>query len=258
MAFSVIGRGPERARLEAEAERTRPPERRVHRPCEPLAPARGLSRRRHPVRPGAEHPDAQPDRDALEARGVHGVGKAGHLCRQRPGGPEIERIGSGLAVPPEEPGAIATAIQALVGDPPRAAALGEAGRAYARARRDERVLATALLAAIEELELVTEPAPVLHVCDFAAPYGGSFIRQLELLDAELRRRGRGPSAYGFPENVREPAGANGFAPVARRFTCFRARLRVQPPGELGRERGRSPRRIAGSCTRTSGPTTSRS
>jgi glycosyltransferase involved in cell wall biosynthesis len=44
---------------------------------------------------------------------------------------------------------------------------------------------------------------VLHVCDFAAPYGGAFIRQLELLDAELRRRGRGPSAYGFPEDVRD-------------------------------------------------------
>ncbi len=50
---------------------------------------------------------------------------------------------------------------------------------------------------------MTEPAPVLHVCDFAAPYGGAFIRQLELLDAELRRRGHGPSAYGFPEDVRD-------------------------------------------------------
>ncbi len=52
---------------------------------------------------------------------------------------------------------------------------------------------------------MTEPAHVLHVCDFAAPYGGAFIRQLELLDAELRRRGRGPSAYGFPEDVRGAA-----------------------------------------------------
>ena len=65
---------------------------------------------------------------------------------------EIQRIGSGLAVPPEEPRAIEMAIQALLGDPRRAVALGAAGRAYARARREERVLNTALLAAIEELE----------------------------------------------------------------------------------------------------------
>jgi glycosyltransferase involved in cell wall biosynthesis len=49
---------------------------------------------------------------------------------------------------------------------------------------------------------MTRPAHVLHICDFAAPYGGSFIRQLELLDAELRGRGREPTAYGFPEDVR--------------------------------------------------------
>ena len=42
-----------------------------------------------------------------------------------------------------------------------------------------------------------ESPRVLHVADFAAPYRGAFIRQLELLDDELRRRG-GSAAYAFP------------------------------------------------------------
>ena len=65
---------------------------------------------------------------------------------------EIERIGSGLAVPPEEPQAIETAIQALLGDPRRAVALG-AGRQGLRAlpARGARPQ-HALLAAIEELD----------------------------------------------------------------------------------------------------------
>jgi len=43
-----------------------------------------------------------------------------------------------------------------------------------------------------------ESAYVLHVCDYAAPYKGSFIRQLELLDDELGARGLGGSAFAFP------------------------------------------------------------
>jgi glycosyltransferase involved in cell wall biosynthesis len=43
-----------------------------------------------------------------------------------------------------------------------------------------------------------ERAYVLHVCDYAAPYKGSFIRQLELLDDELGARGSGRSAFAFP------------------------------------------------------------
>ncbi len=41
-------------------------------------------------------------------------------------------------------------------------------------------------------------AYVLHVCDYAAPYSGAFIRQLEMLEEELRERGLGGSAFGFP------------------------------------------------------------
>lgn len=43
---------------------------------------------------------------------------------------------------------------------------------------------------------------VLHVADFAAPYPGSFIRQLEVLHAELESRG-GRAAYAFPASAIE-------------------------------------------------------
>lgn len=39
---------------------------------------------------------------------------------------------------------------------------------------------------------------MLHVCDYAVPYKGAFIRQLELLDDELGARGLGGSAFAFP------------------------------------------------------------
>ena len=241
VAFSVIGRGPERAPLEAEASQRglRNVEFTAH--VDPFGPARELPRRRHPVRAGTEHPDARPDCDAVEARGVHGVGKAGHLCRQRPRRPPRSSASAPASRSPRRSPAIETAIQALLGDPRRAVALGAAGRAYARSRREERVLSTALLAAIEELELVTEPAHVLHVCDFAAPYGGSFIRQLELLDAELRRRGRGPSAYGFPEDVRGAGWCERLRAGGSRCTFFHGRRRVRPASAsraVGESRGR--------------------
>ena len=152
VAFSVVGRGPERARLEAEASERglRNVEFTAH-----VDPSRLLEDYR-----AADILFAQVrstptlDQTAMPSKLVEYMasGRPVIYAGSGPAAHEIERIGSGLAVPPEEPGAIATAIQALVGDPPRAAALGEAGRAYARARRDERVLATALLAAIEELE----------------------------------------------------------------------------------------------------------
>lgn len=38
---------------------------------------------------------------------------------------------------------------------------------------------------------------VLHVTDYASPYPGAFIRQLRMLDDELRGRGARPSAFAF-------------------------------------------------------------
>lgn len=43
---------------------------------------------------------------------------------------------------------------------------------------------------------------VLHVCDFAAPYPGAFIRQLRMLDEQVRSRGGAPLAFAFPERAR--------------------------------------------------------
>jgi glycosyltransferase involved in cell wall biosynthesis len=45
-------------------------------------------------------------------------------------------------------------------------------------------------------------AYVLHVCDYAAPYPGAFVRQLEILDDELRTRGLGGSAFAFAPGAR--------------------------------------------------------
>ena len=46
----------------------------------------------------------------------------------------------------------------------------------------------------------TATVRVLHVCDFAAPYPGAFIRQLRMLAGELRERsgGRATVAFAFP------------------------------------------------------------
>jgi glycosyltransferase involved in cell wall biosynthesis len=44
---------------------------------------------------------------------------------------------------------------------------------------------------------------VLHISDYGAPYPGSFVRQLELLDTELSNRGWGPSAFGFPPRAQD-------------------------------------------------------
>lgn len=40
---------------------------------------------------------------------------------------------------------------------------------------------------------------VLHVCDFAAPYPGAFIRQLRMLDEQLQSIGAGRCAFAFPQ-----------------------------------------------------------
>ncbi len=42
---------------------------------------------------------------------------------------------------------------------------------------------------------------VLHICDFAAPYPGAFIRQLLMLEDEVSARGGRPSAFAFPERA---------------------------------------------------------
>lgn len=48
---------------------------------------------------------------------------------------------------------------------------------------------------------------VLHVSDYSAAYEGAFIRQLRMLDEELRARGAAPSAFGLTS----PALAQGWA-----------------------------------------------
>jgi glycosyltransferase involved in cell wall biosynthesis len=150
--FSVVGRGPERARLEAEASRRglRNVEFTAH-----VDPSGVVEQYRAAHILFAQVRSTPTlDQTAMPSKLVEymATGRPVVYAGKGPAAAEIERIGSGLAVSPEQPEEIATAIRALVGDPQRAAALGAAGRAYARARRDEQVLATALLAAIEELE----------------------------------------------------------------------------------------------------------
>ena len=152
VAFSVVGRGPERAQLEARASERglRNVEFTAHvNPSGLLEHYRAADILFAQVRSTPTLDQTAMPSKLMEymasGRPVIYAGN-GHAAA------EIERIGSGLAVPPEEPQAIETAIQALLGDPRRAVALGAAGRAYARSRREERVLSTALLAAIEELD----------------------------------------------------------------------------------------------------------
>ena len=152
VAFSVVGRGPERAQLEARASERglRNVEFAAHvNPSGLLEHYRAADILFAQVRSTPTLDQTAMPSKLMEymasGRPVIYAGN-GHAAA------EIERIGSGLAVPPEEPQAIETAIQALLGDPRRAVALGAAGRAYARSRREERVLSTALLAAIEELD----------------------------------------------------------------------------------------------------------
>jgi glycosyltransferase involved in cell wall biosynthesis len=42
---------------------------------------------------------------------------------------------------------------------------------------------------------------VMHICDYAAPYPGAFIRQLRMLDEELRARGASGSVIAVPERA---------------------------------------------------------
>jgi colanic acid biosynthesis glycosyl transferase WcaI len=152
VAFSIVGRGPERARLEAEAAERglRNVEFAAH-----VDPAHLLEHYR-----AADILFAQVrstptlDVTAMPSKLVEYMASGRPLVYAGNGAAAaaLQRIGSGLTAPSEDPQAIEAAIRTLLGDGRRAAALGEAGRAYARSRRDERVLATALHTAMDELE----------------------------------------------------------------------------------------------------------
>ena len=62
----------------------------------------------------------------------------------------MDEAGAGLAVPPEDPAALAAAIAALADDPARAAALGASGQRWFAQHADRRKLAMDLLALLEE------------------------------------------------------------------------------------------------------------
>ncbi|PJE98085.1 glycosyltransferase WbuB [Streptomyces carminius] len=51
---------------------------------------------------------------------------------------EVEHSAGGVVVPPEDPGALLSAVRSLAGDPERCAELGERGRAYAERRLSRR------------------------------------------------------------------------------------------------------------------------
>lgn len=70
---------------------------------------------------------------------------------------------------------------------------------------------------------------VLHVTDFAAPYPGAFIRQLRMLDEELRGRGCAPSAFA----LQDPACDLPWASELRESGCDVSPL---PPGTSRAER----------------------
>lgn len=63
----------------------------------------------------------------------------------------LEEAGAGIAIPPEDAPALAAAARALAGQPARAAALGESGRAYVLARFDRQTLAAAMVQAIADI-----------------------------------------------------------------------------------------------------------
>jgi glycosyltransferase involved in cell wall biosynthesis len=65
----------------------------------------------------------------------------------------LDEAGAGIAVPPEDPAALAAAIRELAADPVRAAEMGKRGRAYAAQR-----LRSVQAARLEELlvELVDD------------------------------------------------------------------------------------------------------
>jgi glycosyltransferase involved in cell wall biosynthesis len=151
VAFSVVGRGPERAQLEARARERglRNVEFTAH-----VDQSRLLEHYRAADILFAQVRNTPTlNQTAMPSKLVEymAAGRPVIYAGSGPAADEIERIGSGLSVPPEEPEAIESAIQTLLGDSRRAGELGEAGRAYARSCRDEQVLASALLAAIAEL-----------------------------------------------------------------------------------------------------------
>ena len=106
--------------------------------------------------------------------------------------------------------------------------------------------ATALLAAIEELELVTERCSRAPRLRLRGPYGSPFNRSSSSSTRSCAGAGTGRRRT---VSLRTSADAGWCERLSRwwsGFTCFRALLRVQPPrGSLGREAGGSPRRIAG-------------
>lgn len=84
---------------------------------------------------------------------------------------------------------------------------------------------------------------MLHVCDYAAPYTGSFIRQLEVLDDELGVRGLGRSAFAFPPAAEH---TDWFADMARNG---RPAYTLPPPGARSLARAHAAIRAHLSSTR---------
>ena len=70
-----------------------------------------------------------------------------------------EAAGAGLLVAPEDPQALAEAVQLLADDPALAHELGKGGRAWVEANHDRCRLAATFLAAIEEVCPLTAPSP---------------------------------------------------------------------------------------------------
>src|SRR4051812_13218392 len=58
-----------------------------------------------------------------------------------------------------------------------------------------------------------EPRPfrVLHVSDYASSYEGAFIRQLRMLDEDIRARGGRPSAFALTQPALDRAWARDLA-----------------------------------------------
>ncbi|WP_217914280.1 glycosyltransferase family 4 protein [Miltoncostaea marina] len=78
-------------------------------------------------------------------RPIVAAAPAGELTRM------VERAGCGVAVPPEDPAALAGAIRALASDPGGARRMGAAGRAYALEHYDRAALAERFVAVVESV-----------------------------------------------------------------------------------------------------------
>ena len=112
----MVGRGPERAHLEAQASE------RGLRNVEFGAgePSRLVEHYRADILFAQVRSTSSLDQTAMPSKlMVQPSGRPVIYAGNGHAAAEIQRIGSGLAVPPEEPRAIETAIQALLGDPRR-------------------------------------------------------------------------------------------------------------------------------------------